>query len=290
MTVFCLGSINADHVYQVPHLPKPGETIAATGLATGLGGKGANQSVAAAKAGSKTIHIGAIGDDGLWAKTALAAFGVDVAHVEIASAPTGHAIINVDPRGENDIVIFSGSNQSIDPAEVMAALETGGVGDYLLIQNETNAQVMAASAAQAKGIKVVYSAAPFDVQAVSEVLGYIDMLCVNQIEADQVAKALGKSIENLGIDTVLVTKGAKGAALWHDDRWIEQPSFPVVAVDTTGAGDTFAGFLTAALEQGNIAKDALKLAAAAAAIQVTRAGAATAIPTRAEVDQFISES
>ena len=110
MTIFNLGSINADHVYCVPHLPGPGETLAATSMQTGLGGKGANMSVAAARAGSHVAQIGAVGRDGLWAKNRLLEYGVDTRHIAELDVPTGHAIITVDDAGENAITLFSGAN------------------------------------------------------------------------------------------------------------------------------------------------------------------------------------
>jgi len=289
MTVFCLGSINADHVYQVSKIPQPGETITSKSLTTGLGGKGANQSVAAAKAGSKTTHIGAVGKDGGWAIAALGEHGIDTAPIMISDQTTGHAIINVDPAGENAIVVHAGANADIKIDAINHALSGAGAGDYILMQNETNAQVETIKAAQRRGIKTVYSAAPFDPAAVRLVLPYIDILCVNEIEAAQLATAFGKPVESLGLETVLITRGRKGASLFHLGKPYHQAAFPVTPVDTTGAGDTFAGYLIAALEQGQDPAKSLGLAAAAAAIQVTRQGASAAIPSRAEVDEFLAK-
>ncbi|MBN2907181.1 MAG: ribokinase, partial [Rhodobacteraceae bacterium] len=122
MTVFCLGSINADHVYAVLRLPAPGETIAAHQMTTGLGGKGANQSAAAALGGAQVVHIGAVGADGRWAVERLAQFGVDIAHVSTVAGPTAHAIITVDPAGENAIVVFPGANARQDEGAIARAL------------------------------------------------------------------------------------------------------------------------------------------------------------------------
>ncbi|MGB0969086.1 MAG: PfkB family carbohydrate kinase, partial [Halocynthiibacter sp.] len=180
MTVFCLGSINADHVYQVPHLPAPGETLAAIGFQTGLGGKGANQSVAAAKAGSETHHVGAVGEDGAWAIAALQGFGVGTDNVRTSEIPTGHAIINVDPQAENAIVIFSGANFDQSVTHIQRALQNAGEGDWILIQNETSHQTEAAKAARARGVKVAYSAAPFEAEAARLMLPFTDLLLVNE--------------------------------------------------------------------------------------------------------------
>ncbi|MEH6833468.1 MULTISPECIES: ribokinase [Falsihalocynthiibacter] len=289
MTVFNLGSINADHVYSVPHLPLPGETLAATGFSIGLGGKGTNQSVAAARAGSDVFHIGAVGPDGVWAREKLAELGVNVDGVSQIQTPTGHAIINVDANAENAIVLFPGANVSLSESEISRALEAGKAGDTLLLQNETSHQAFAAELAQKKGIRVVYSAAPFSIEAVRAVLPFVSMLAMNEGEAAQLCAALGTNIENLPVPETLVTLGSKGAQ-WHGNGSnLNVESFSVIPVDTTGAGDTFAGYFAAARDQGADVAQALKLASAAAAIKVTRAGAAEAIPARVEVDVFLSQ-
>ena len=284
MAVYNLGSINIDHVYQVPHLPAPGETLTALAYAMGLGGKGGNQSVAAAKAGARTLHIGAVGPEGVWAREALAGYGVDVSHVMVGNVPTGHAIINVDPRAENSIVIFSGANQTPDETAIAAALAGAVAGDTLLLQNETSGQVIAARMAAARGMRIVYSAAPFDLAAVQAVLPYASLLVMNEGEAAQLRAGIGA----LPATDTIITKGAQGA------EWLSEgteplfvPAFRVTPVDTTGAGDCFIGTLAAGLDAGLDRAQAMRRAAAASAIQVTRAGAAQAMPTAAEVDAFL---
>ena len=291
MSIFNLGSINADHFYRVPHLPEPGETLAATAHHTGLGGKGANQSVAAARAGSNVVHIGAIGSDGHWARTRLEELGVDISFVNEVGTPTGHAIINVDEAGENAIVIYSGANQKQSLTHAKKAIRTGKTGDILLLQNETNLQVKLAKAAKVQGLYVVYSAAPFASEAVREMLPYTDLLVVNDVEAAQLAAALKLTLAQIPVANVLVTHGAKGST-WHDQKSgenVHMPAFPVTPVDTTGAGDCFIGYTAAGLDQGLSTKDAMRLAAAAAALKVTRQGTADAIPTRTEVDNFLTK-
>ncbi len=284
MAVFNLGSINIDHVYRVPHLPAPGETLSALGYSQGLGGKGANQSVAAARAGARTVHIGAIGPNSDWVLDQMRAYGVDLSGVSTLAEATGHAIINVDPGAENAIIIYPGANRAVTGAMVQDALAPAVPGDTLLIQNETSAQDAGAALAAAKGLRVVYSAAPFDIAAVRAVLPHISLLVMNEIEAEQTRTALGA----LPPLECIITKGAAGA------DWISasaeplfMPSFRVTPVDTTGAGDTFIGTLAAALDMGLGREGAMRQAAAAAALQVTRAGAAQAIPTAAEVAAFL---
>ena len=289
MAIWNLGSINIDHVYQLESLPKPGETLASRGYAQGLGGKGANQSVAAARAGAVTHHLGARGTSDVWVRDRLAQAGVDMGHVaRLADQATGHAIILLDADAENAIVIHPGANRAIDEDALTQALSALTPADTLLIQNETNGQVAAARAAQAQGARVIYSAAPFDLDAVRAVLPHVSILAMNAGEAEQLFAGVPG---DLPVQGLLITRGAEGAE-YRDlttGQVHEQPSFRVTPVDTTGAGDTFAGYFAAALDSGADIPAALRLASAAAAVKVTRAGAGDAIPTRAEVDAFLAD-
>lgn len=290
MTIYNLGSINIDHFYAVPHLPSPGETLAASGYRQGLGGKGANQSAAAARAGARVVHIGAVGPEGGWAVERLAGWGVDVSHVARLDTPSGHAIINVDDAAENTIVLFPGANRAMPESLVAAALAGAGPGDTLLLQNETAHQALAARIGRDRGMRVLYSAAPFDVGAVRSVLQNVSVLAVNAVEADQLCAALGLPLDRLPVPQLLVTRGAEGAE-WHDlarGETVRQAAFKVAAVDTTGAGDTFAGYVAASLDAGLSPAAALRRAAAASAVKVTRPGTADAIPDAAEVDRFLA--
>lgn len=289
--IWNLGSINIDHVYRVPHLPAPGETLAASAYTVGLGGKGANQSVAAARAGAQVLHVGAVGSEGLWARDRLAGLGVDVGQVAVLQVPTGHAIITVDPGAENSIVIFPGANQAMRLADVQAALAGIGPADTLLVQNETAHAAAAAALAQAQGARVICSAAPFDLRAVQAMLPHTSILVLNAVEADQLCTALGCTLGQVPVAELLVTRGKDGA------EWISNATgaranvaaLRVEAVDTTGAGDTFTGYFAAALDAGQTPAEALALAAAAAALKVTRPGTAEAIPDLSEVTAFLSQ-
>ena len=287
--IFNLGSINADYFYSLTHLPGPGETLAATGMKSGLGGKGANQSVAIARAGAEVCHVGAVGNDGQWLVDRMTAAGVDTRHIHLSRHPTAHAIVMIDGQGENQIVIFPGANRDQNRDVVEKALAHGQRGDWLLLQNETSLQVEAATLAAGKGMNVAYSAAPFDADAVSSVLPFLSLLILNEVEARQLSQALGREVLHLPVANVLVTKGAKGAD-WHDTRLMQTtsvPAFPVTAVDTTGAGDTFTGYAVAGISTGLSPQTALRRAAAAAAISVTRMGTAEAIPSLPEVKAFL---
>ncbi|MBL4871947.1 MAG: ribokinase [Rhodobacteraceae bacterium] len=287
MAIYNLGSVNIDHVYRVPHLPEPGETLAATSFKSGLGGKGANQSIAVARAGGQVFHIGAIGADGGWLADQMAEAGVDTRYLSVIDVPTGHAIINVDDAAENVIVLFTGANRAVTEAMVNEALNDAAAGDWLLLQNETNQGLYAANAAKAKGMRVAYAAAPFDAEAAAAMLPVTDLLAVNNIEAAQLSAALGVSAADLPVAQVLITRGADGATLQPGDAVISVDAFKVDPVDTTGAGDTFLGYFLAALDLGRELKDALTFASAASAIQVTNVGAAAAIPNADAVEAFL---
>lgn len=292
MTIYNLGSINADHIYEVEHLPSPGETLSANSFVTGLGGKGINQSVAASLAGSEVVHIGAVGPDGDWAVDRIAGYGVDTGHISRIETPTGHAIVNVDQSGENAIVIFSGANTCQSIEQIEKALGRAVDGDILLLQNETDLQAEAAAIAHGLGMKVIYSAAPFSVGAVKKVLNNTTVLMMNKVESEQLCARLETELMDLPVSDIVVTKGSGGAD-WlcpATGETLNVASFSVTAVDTTAAGDTFAGYFAAGLDQGFSIKDAMALGSAAAAIKVTRKGTADAIPMRAEVDVFLEDN
>jgi len=288
--IFNLGSINIDHTYRVPHFPKPGETLLSDSYIKGLGGKGANQSIAIARAGGQVAHIGAIGIEALWARDMLAEAGVGVAEIAVLESPTGHAIINVDKSGENCITLFAGANILVSEGQISAALSAAKPGDWLLLQNEVNNAVFAAKLARAKGLKIAYVAAPFAAGKVREMLPYVDLLSVNEGEAAAVCAALGVSEDEIPVAKLLVTRGSVGVSYRDDGQTYTQPVFPVTPKDTTGAGDTFTGYFLAELDAGKAPQEALRMAAAAAAIQITRVGTSEAIPLREEVTGFIRSS
>ncbi len=284
MTIWNLGSINADMVYALPHLPGPGETLAASGLQRFLGGKGANMSVAAARAGAPVAHIGAVGPDGRWARDRLAEYGIDTRHIAEVDVPTGHAIIAVDAQGENLIVLFPGANHALDAKELRQVLGGAQAGDLLVMQNETNAQVEAAKLGRELGLTICYAAAPFRADAVQAVLPYLDFLILNEVEAEQLQAASGLAPSDLPVEHVIVTFGSKGARYYR--RGNDPQAFAahkVNAVDTTGAGDTFTGYVLAGMDRGVPMAQAIAQANRAAALMVTRHGTADVIPDMQEV-------
>ncbi|MEL6465767.1 MAG: ribokinase [Pseudomonadota bacterium] len=288
MAVWNLGSINIDNVYSVPHLPAPGETLGATEFNQGLGGKGANMSVAIARAAARVIHIGAVGVDGKWAVDRLLEYGVDTRRISVLSMqPTGHANIAVADDGENQIVVFAGSNKAISDQMIGEALSESSSGDIFLTQNETNGQHIAAEIAKQLGLRVVYAAAPFDVASVQKILPFVDLLVLNEVEADQLETELGRPLHHIDIADVVITLGSKGCVWWKDGHVEARvPALVVDPVDTTGAGDTFTGYLVAGLDRGMPMRQALDLATQAAALMVTRLGTADVIPDLKEIEDI----
>ena len=287
MTIWNLGSINADFVYRVPRIPAPGETLASTGRQTFLGGKGANMSVAAARAAARVVHVGAVGEDGRWAVERLLEYGVDIRHVAILQdQATAQAIIAVDDAGENSIILYPAANRAIPEDRIGAALAEAATGDWLLMQNETNGQEAAARMARDMGLRVAYAAAPFDAKATARLLPLIDLLVLNEVEAAQLREATGKGPADLGVTDVLVTLGPDGVEWIGAEGTRRFPAVPVEAVDTTGAGDTFTGYVLAGLDRGMPMAQAVGQATLAAAIMVTRHGTADVIPDLADLQSF----
>lgn len=285
------GSINLDLVYRVASLPTPGETLASTSYEKYLGGKGVNQSIAAQRCGAEVRHIGCVGPDGDWLREQIAEFGLTLDGIKTVDEHTGHAVILVDDAAENQIVLYGGSNQTFTMDQIEAALKRADPKtDWVICQNETNLVHELAQSARQKNFRTAYSAAPFEAEHAIPMLDHIDLLAVNEVEAAALQNALGKDPRDLGLRYLLVTKGADGADLHTHHETIHQPAFSVTPQDTTGAGDTFLGAFMAEFTLSNSPAKALRFASAASAIQVTRAGAAPAIPMREEVLAFLKDN
>ena len=288
MTVFNLGSINIDLVYTVPHFPAPGETLTTLDYQRMLGGKGANQSIALARAGGQVVHIGATHAEDGWIRDEMRLAGVDISAVQTSQTATGHAVVSVSGDGENQILLWPGANHAINMTQAIGTLDSAREGDWALLQNETCGADEFVGAARQRGLKIAYSAAPFDAAVTARLLPHTDLLVINEVEAAALTDMLGKPAADAAIPHLVITKGSDGADYHGLDGSLHQPAFRVSPVDTTGAGDCFFGYLLAGIAQGGDMASSLRLASAAAALQVTRPGAAAAIPTRAAVDEFLT--
>lgn len=298
ITVF--GSINLDLVTRVAKLPRPGETVYGSDIAQFPGGKGANQALAACRAGADVRLVGAVGGDDFaaLALTELRAAGVDLSAVEARGETTGVAVITVDEAGENTIILSPGANLRGDAAQIAQA--ELGTGDSLMLQMEvTEAESFAAArAAKAAGARVILSLAPF-VPLPREAFADISILLVNETEAGDLAAHYGMSgsepdvtvrtlAAELGL-TVVATLGPEGAVASDGDETFRVSSLKIEPVDTTGAGDTFAGVLAAGLDAGAPLEAAMAQAAVAGALACTREGAQPSFPHASEIERALRD-
>ncbi len=290
MRILNYGSLNLDHVYRVDHFVAPGETLASLAYARHCGGKGGNQSLALARAGAAVWQAGKIGPDGLVLRETLAAAGVDVSLLHTDGSATGHAIIQVNRDGENAILLHGGANREIGEDEAAEALARFGPGDLLLLQNEISAIPAILRQAKARGMAVAFNPAPLGPEVAGYPLDCVDLFILNEIEGGQLS---GESTPEAIIAAlrgrfpaadILLTLGAQGARFaGADGSMVDMAAERVQAVDTTAAGDTFIGYFLARRAVGDPPATALRIAGHAAAICVTRPGAAESIPVLAEV-------
>ena len=290
MKILNFGSLNLDLVYQIPHFVRAGETLSTTDFSRGVGGKGLNQSVALAKAGAEVYHAGLIGEDGMMLKDFLDANGVDTRFVRVLDCPSGHAVIQVIPEGNNCIFLYGGANQQVSEAFIAEALKPFAAGDFLVLQNEINMIDKIILAAAEKGMQVVLNPSPIADNLKELPLEKISWFILNEIEGAELSGETepGKILDRLTAlyphAKIVLTLGGDGSVYADAQKRVHQSVFKVQAVDTTAAGDTFTGFFFAAMAEGNVSvEDALKRASKASSISVTRPGAAASIPTLSEV-------
>jgi len=300
--IVVVGSSNTDMIIKVPHVPVPGETIIGGKFSIAAGGKGANQAVAAARAGGDVTFIARIGDDmfGQQAKDGFVKDNINVDHVlSDKDAPSGVALIFVGEDGQNSIAVASGANANLSPSDVQAASDAISTSDILIMQLETPLETVqkAASIASESGVKVILNPAP--AQALSDnILRNISILTPNEseselltginVETEKDAAAAADALMAKGIETVIITMGPKGAFVATADSKELVSGFSVKAVDATAAGDVFNGTLAVAIAEGKPLKKAVSFANAAAALSVTKLGAQPSAPTREEIDKFLS--
>ena len=296
-----IGSANVDHTLALPRLPRPGETVSGGMLLTNLGGKGANQAVAARKLGAELRMLGAVGEDGPGReiRERLDAVGIDVSGVvAVPDAATGTALIFVDAEGRNQIGVAPGANHRLT-VEMLRTYE-GAIAwaDVVVCQLETPLPVVrwALEEAHRHGVRTILNPAPVR-ELPDELLGLVAYLTPNEGEAAALAgipigdmdsaREAGRRLLERGAATVIVTLGGEGALVCRRDRIVHFPAFKVAVVDTTAAGDAFTGALAVGLAAGGTLDEAVPLAAATAALTCTRRGAQDSLPERAEVERFL---
>ncbi len=291
MTIVNFGSMNLDHVYAVPHFIVGAETLLAGGLTESIGGKGLNQSIAVARSGASIRHAGMLGAGGEPLKNLLDESGVDTSLLQPCDVPQGHTVIQVDPSGQNCIIVFGGSNQQVSREYIDRTLALFAPGDYLMLQNEISNLDYVLEAAAKRGLRIVLNASPINDALLKLDFSKLEWLVVNELECAAVAgcEDVREAYETLKTRCphtgILLTLGSDGSVSWKDGEEVRQQAYPVKPVDTTGAGDTFVGYFVGCLTQGYSRQDAMRLASMAAAISVTRPGAAPSIPQMPEVQK-----
>lgn len=295
MKILNFGSLNIDYTYDVDHFVRGGETLSSKALHLFPGGKGLNQSIAVSRSGADVWHAGAVGkSDGEFLIKQLNEAGVNTDYVKRLEVPSGHAIIQRQPDGGNCILLFGGSNQEITRGMADEVLEHFGKGDYLLLQNEISEVGYIMKRAAEKGMRIVLNPSPMDEKIGKLPLETVDYFLLNEVEAESLCgeganrpeAMLEKLTNGFPKAKIVLTLGSQGSLYWDGEKMIKQPCYKVKAVDTTAAGDTFTGFFIGGLSQGMEGVKALDWAARAAAVAVSRAGAATSIPSKEEVDRF----
>lgn len=296
--IVVVGSTNMDMVIKTDHIPAPGETVLSGSFFMNPGGKGANQAVTIARLGGHVSFISKVGND-VFGKQSLHLFeeeGIDTLHVlSDDELPSGVALITVDKAGENSIVVASGSNGNLMPADIEEAMTKIREADFILMQLEIPMETVQFVARQAysQSAKVILNPAPMN-KLTPELLGRIDILTPNETEAGMLsgikvcnidtARQAAEIIYEMGVKNVVITMGALGAVICQDGKTTTHISAKkVTAIDSTAAGDVFNGALTVSLSEGKELRDAVQFACDVAAISVTRMGAQSSIPYRNEV-------
>lgn len=289
MKVLNFGSLNLDYVYQVESILIPGETQASKNRETFCGGKGLNQSIALAKAGIPVYHAGMIGEGGEVLLETCRENGVNTQFIRKIDGPCGHTVIQVDASGQNCILLFGGANRSMTREFVDTVISSFEKGDILLLQNEVNELDYIIDTAYEKGMKIILNPSPYDDALNACDMSKISLFLVNEIEGFQITgekepeRILAKIKELYPHAGIVLTLGGEGSVYQDETGLYRQGIFPVKAVDTTAAGDTFTGYFISSIIDGMPVQEGLEFAAKASAIAVSRPGATASIPLREEV-------
>ena len=295
MKIYNFGSLNVDRVYGVEDFVRAGETILAKSLSFFPGGKGLNQTIALARAGANVYHVGCIGRDGGILKDTLVENQVPLTYVKEMDADGGHTALQVSKSGQNAIIVYSGTNHMLTENFVDEVMQTIEPGDYVLMQNEINLVPYIIRKAKEAGAQVALNPSPITKELMSYPLEMVDLFIVNEIEGEAVTgekepqKILAAFLEKYPHAKIVLTLGSEGSCYQDETTFAMQEIYKNTVVDTTGAGDTYCGYLLTCLMEGVPVKEALHMATAASSIAVSRQGAAPSIPKREEVEAFLKE-
>lgn len=289
MSILCMGSLNFDDTYRVEHIAAPAETVSALTCERHIGGKGLNRAVALARAGASVLFAGKTGVDGEPLLCALRECGADVSRVLRDDGESGHAVIQVDSKGQNAIIVFGGANRRIDEKDADRCLCGFGAGDWIVLENEISSLAYTVKTAHEKGMKTVLNPSPVNETIRGIDPACIDLLVLNETEGEYLCgeKEPVHMIRALcGIYSgaqVVLTLGAAGSVSYDGKMMYRQKAGDTKPVDTTAAGDTYLGYLVCELAQGREIYEAMRTASAASEITITRRGAAETIPLRSEL-------
>lgn len=289
------GSLNIDKTYKIDHIVNEGETISCKDYKQGLGGKGLNQSLALKRAGADVIHAGMVGEvDGDIFLNFLKENNIK-SLVKKTCGNSGHAIIQVDKNACNSIIVEAGANKKIDKSYIDQVINEFSKGDFLLLQNEINNIPYIVKKAKEKGMKIFLNPSPIDEEIKNLDLNMIDFLILNETEGESLSgykepyEILNSFTNNYPKLEVILTLGEDGGIYTYKREKIKYDSYKVKAVDTTGSGDTFLGFFIGSLAKGEDIKTSLKLGALAASLSCSKEGAASSIPSKEELEEYIGK-
>ena len=292
MKILNFGSLNIDYVYTLDHIVLPKETVSASQMQQFVGGKGLNQSVAIAKSGFPVCHAGCVGKDGAMLVDYMKSVGVNADYISVTDGSSGHAIIQLDKNGQNSILLFPGANDCITREYVDGVLKDFGAGDFLVLQNEINNLDYIIDRAFKKDMIIFLNPSPYNEKLKPDMYGKISYLILNEVELSGITGVsdIKKGLELLNNKypdcKVIATLGEDGCIYSYKSETATQPAFDVRVVDTTAAGDTFMGYYISEIATGKSVVEALRTASKAAAITVSRKGAAPSIPFREETEAF----
>lgn len=291
MKILNFGSLNYDYVYSVNHIVEPGETINSYKMERFCGGKGLNQSIALARAGTKVYHAGIVGKDGETLLNVCEENGVDTSNICESEENSGHTIIQVDEKGQNCIILFSGSNHCMTKKFIDAVLSSFEKGDIILLQNEINLLDYIIEEAYKREIKIVLNPSPFNSALKECDLSKVSIFLLNEIEGEQItgkrepSKILNEMLVKYPNAQIVLTLGSAGVIYKDGKQEYQQKAYKIEVVDTTGAGDTFTGYFISSLINKTPINESLEIAARASAISVSRVGATASIPFLKEVKE-----